>query len=101
MKFNKFLELPNNLKIFCNRNNWVLDSGDKNNRFYYHSLDELLDDLLEIHMTSNALSSETMENISSIVDLIETSRVQVREDIEAVKNLLTDADTRRLKGEFS
>lgn len=101
MRFKTFLELPNNIAILCDRHNWVLENGDKNNRSYYPTLDELLDDLLETRITSNALSNETVENISSIVDLIETTRIEVGEDIEAIEKLLTNADAKRLKGGYS
>ncbi len=101
MKFKLLLVLQNNLTIYCDALNWILDYGDKNHRFYFPTLDTLLDNLLETRLTRNVLSEDSVKDISSVIDLIEISRVQVREDIEAIKNLLIKADTAREKGDFN
>ncbi len=100
MKYKLFYKLSNNISILCSKDGWVLDSGDKNNRQYHSYLDGLLDDLLETRILANALGSDTKKDVSSIIDFIETTRVQVREDIEAIKNTLINADAARGRGDF-
>lgn len=102
MKLNLVLKLTNNIKIFTNQLNWVLDYGNKNERFYYSSLDELFDDLLEIRLVKKlTIKRKTLTNISKLSDEIKDTRKSIREDIERFKNLMSKADTARRKGVFN
>ena len=92
MKFNLFIKLQNNINIYVDKHNWILDCGDKNNRSYYGSLDALLDDLLERNITAGALSLECVKDISSVINLIEETRVLVRKDIEAIEKQVIKTD---------
>lgn len=102
MKLTLITKLSGGIKIFCNRLNWVLDYGDKNNRFYYASLDELLEDLLEIRLKIAASKArKTKTNIRHLIKAVQDLRVSVRKDIEAVLNAVTKADRARRKGKFN
>jgi len=102
MKLNLVLKLNNNIKIYCNQLNWVLDYGDKNNRFYYSTLDELCDDLLEIRLVKEVTNGgETAKNIHSLIDSVQNARVEIRNDLEHLKKMMINADRARRKGVFS
>lgn len=100
MKLVKILELPDNITIYSNRFSWVLDSGDKNNRSYYSYLDELCDSLLDERLHQKLLGLEEKKLITSLIDAVGDAREAVRNDLERLKEIMTNADRAREKGDF-
>ena len=90
MKLNLVLELNNNIKIFADKLNWVLQVDNTNNRSYYTTLDELCDDLLEVHLTKK-LSHIQQRDISLVIKSIGDAREAVRNDLERLEKLMTNA----------
>lgn len=100
MKFHLVLKLKHNIRIFTDKLNWVLEVDSPNNRFYYSTLDELCDDLLEIRLTKK-LSKNEQKDIAQLTKTIRDVRESVRDDIERLEKLMTNADTLREKGVFN
>ena len=100
MKFHLVLKLRHNIKIFADKLNWVLEVDSPNNRFYYSTLDELCDDLLEIRITKK-LSKNQQKDIAQLSITIGDIRESVRDDLERLEKLMTNADTLRKKGVFN
>ena len=100
MIFHLVLKLRDNIQVFADKRNWVLQVNDTNNRSYYHTLDELCDDLLEIRLTKK-LSKKECRDISSITKSVRDVREEIRNDLECLESVMTNADTARKKGVFS
>jgi hypothetical protein len=102
MKLNLVLELTKKIKVYANQLNWVLDYGNKNERFYYTTLDELFDDLFEIKLVKRlSINNEVVVDVSTLSDEIKSTRSLIRKDLERFQKLMTKADRARRKGVFS
>lgn len=100
MKFKTLIKLSNGKKIQYDKFNWVFDTGDKNNKHYYHTLDELLDDVLETEVLSKVCTSGELKDFKSVRSLIWKARETTRNDIEAIEKMLTSADMAKKRGEI-
>lgn len=99
MKFDQVLELPGNIKIFCNKLNWVLQVGGVNSRSYFPSLDDLCDELLEIRLRMKALKARKVKkDVRLIIKAVRDAREATRKDIDLIKNRLIEADVVRRAG---
>lgn len=101
MKLQLALALPGGIKIYCNPLNWVLDCGDKNNRWYFASLDELCDELFEQRLKIAATEARRLKTeIHSLAESVRDAREATRNDLERLEKVLTDADRARERGDF-
>ena len=99
MRLTQIIKLPGGIKIQCDRLNWVLEDGDKNNRCYFVSLDELCDELLELRIKEE--TKKTRKGLESLREAVWNARVAVREDMERLQTIMTNADRARKKRNFT
>lgn len=93
MKLAKVLELPGNIIIWCDKRNWVLEWGGKNNRWFYPALDDLCDDFFEIRLKIEASRARKIKHdIRDLSLAVQAARVAARQDIEQLKEAVTSKD---------
>jgi hypothetical protein len=101
MKMVPLIELPGNIRILSDSLNWVLQVGSKNNRTYFHTLDDLCDELLDLKIRTG-LGDVSTKGVSlvDIVEVIREARESVRGDLDRIQFVLKKADRRRASGEL-
>jgi|SaaInlStandDraft_5_1057022.scaffolds.fasta_scaffold55291_2 hypothetical protein len=95
MKLKLILELPEKIKIYAEKLNWVLEIGNKNNRRYFHSLDQLCDELFDLRLSHKIIDKSSLKTTGEISRVVGSARKQVREDIEQLKDVWNKADRER------
>ena len=99
MRLDKVLDLPGGIIIWFDKRNWVLEWGGKNNRWYYCSLDELCEGLLEIRLRVGASEARKIKgDVRNLLNMVRDVRELVGEDIVRVFKAGKKAD-RKLSNE--
>lgn len=91
-------DLRGGLKIYCNSLNWVLQYGNRNNRFYFSTLDDLCRELLKQRIIRAVLAKKSKKNITSLLQSITDANAALEKDLKLLDKTMTDADTARRKG---
>jgi hypothetical protein len=97
MKYTEIIKLSNQVKIYADPLNWVLEIGNKNNRSFFHSIDALCDELFDMRLTQKLLRGAPYKTAKEIEKVVGDTRKATREDIEQLKEVWTGAEEARKK----
>lgn len=91
----KILKLPGQITILADRDNWILQQDNVNNRKYFSTLDEVCEELFEIRLkTETAKAKQTKQFARGLLKTIENTRWLMRQDMQAILGAMSKADSR-------
>ena len=92
MKQTYVTKLSGSITIYQNPLNWILDHGNKSDRWYFGTIEGLLEAVLELRLKKE-FSKNTKSDIKSLIVSVE----KVRQEIKEGRVVLSKAGTTRIQ----